>query len=318
MSHEVLKVSTSQLGKMKEHYKSLLKPNTPQNAAFAAKVGSCTITAYNSGKVLFQGGAASAEASRWKSSGSTASKPAKAATGKKSVDEHDYSPPSQLVTRSLLGSDEAGTGDYFGPITVACTYLTPDQMKEVEHMGIRDSKTIKDPVIRELAPEIIKHSTYSLLTLSNAKYNELQAKGYNQGRMKAMMHHKAIENVLRKCREQGLDPEGVFVDQFCQPGVYFNYLRQSKMSWTSDKPIYFATKAESLHVSVAAASVIARYAFIREMDNLESELGLPVPKGASGKVDAAAAAVVRKYGREKLRMCTKLHFANTGKAERLV
>ncbi|WP_026690602.1 ribonuclease HIII [Alteribacter aurantiacus] len=318
MSHEVIKVSSTQLHKMKEHYKASLKPNTPQSAAFAAKVGSCTITAYNSGKVLFQGGAATAEASQWKGAGTTVTKAKPSASAKKSVDVHDYQPPSNLQTRSLLGSDEAGTGDFFGPITVACTYLTPDQMKEVEHMGIRDSKTIKDPTIQELAPEIIKHSTYSLLTLSNEKYNELQAKGYNQGRMKAMMHHKVIENVLKKCADQGLQPEGVFVDQFCQPGVYFNYLKQSNKAWDSDKPIYFATKAESLHVSVAAASVIARYAFIREMDNLEAGLGLHVPKGASGKVDQAAAAVIRKYGREKLRMCTKMHFANTEKATKLV
>ncbi len=317
MSHQVLKVTNERLHKMKKHYISSLKSPTPQNAAFAAKVPGCTITAYTSGKVLFQGADASREAGIWEGSPTEAKKKT-ATSAKKSVDTHNYSPPAQLQSLAMLGSDEAGTGDYFGPITVACTYLTPEQMKNVEHMGIRDSKTIKDPVILELAPEIMKKSTYSLLTLSNEKYNNLQVKGYNQGRMKAMMHHQAIMNVLNKCREQKLNPEGVFVDQFCQPGVYFNYLKQSGHYWQEETPIYFATKAESLHVSVAAASVIARYAFVREMDKLETSLGSPVPKGASGKVDSAAAEIIRLHGRETLKQCAKLHFANTGKAERLV
>ncbi|PYZ97275.1 ribonuclease HIII [Alteribacter lacisalsi] len=322
MSHEVLKVNDQLLHKMNEYYKSVSTGKPPQHALFAARTGSCTVTAYRSGKVLFQGSGAESEASRWKSEGASGSEPKKkspSSHGKASVDSHDYAPPAErLPARSLLGSDEAGTGDFFGPVTVACAYLTPAQMKEVEPMGIRDSKTIKDPVIRELAPEIVKHSTYSLLTLSNTKYNALQEKGWNQGRMKAMMHHQAIINVLKKCAGLELEPEGAFIDQFCQPGVYFNYLRQSGHKWDQSIPLYFATKGESLHVAVAAASVIARFAFLREMDRLEAELGMPVPKGAGPKVDQAAAAIIRDKGREKLRSCTKIHFANTEKAARLV
>ncbi|TMW71658.1 ribonuclease HIII [Alteribacter natronophilus] len=324
MSHEVLKVNSELLHKMKDHYSGTSTAHPPQHALFAAKTGGCTITAYRSGKVLFQGGGAETEASRWKAAGATGAgaKTAKnktSGTGRSAVDSHEYAPPAEnLPSRLLLGSDEAGTGDFFGPITVACAYLTKEQMKAVEPMGIRDSKTIKDPEIRELAPEIVKHSTYSLLTLSNEKYNSLQEKGWNQGRMKAMMHHQAIMNVLKKCDAQGLEPEGAFIDQFCQPGVYFNYLRQSNHKWERNMPLYFATKGESLHVGIAAASVIARFSFIREMDRLEADLGMPVPKGAGPKVDQAAAAIIRKKGKETLRKYTKMHFANTAKAERLV
>ncbi|WP_319003472.1 ribonuclease HIII [Bacillus shivajii] len=314
MSYEVIQVEKSILEKMKITYADSLKPNPPQGAAFAAKTKGCSITGYRSGKVLFQGKEATLEANRW-ATNSKSTPQKKKATGK-SVNDHQYQPPNNVTSLVLLGSDETGTGDYFGPMTVVCAHLSEEQMKTIEHWGIRDSKTITDDTIRTLAPKLLKECTYSLLVLKNEKYNDLQQKGMNQGQMKALLHHKAITNVMKKCAEQDLPYEGVLIDQFVQPNRYFEYLRSKGQSWRSEKPLYFATKAENIHPAVAAASVLARYSFLQEMDALETEVGLPLPKGAGAKVDAAAKEIVRHKGKDALYNCTKWHFGNTQKVLR--
>ena len=81
--------------------------------------------------------------------------------------------------------------------------------------------------------------------------------------------------------------------------------------------VLFSTKAEQLHVSVAAASIIARYAFLKEMDRLTEIAQTPIPKGASAKVDEIAAKIYLKHGEEFLKSITKWHFANTLKAMKL-
>ncbi|WP_280769854.1 ribonuclease HIII [Salipaludibacillus daqingensis] len=316
MSYEVLNVSKNKVSDLKKHYQSVLKPNPPQGALFAAKTKECSITAYQSGKVLFQGKGAEVEASKWKQSTGVSSHSKtkqKSSSSRASVDNHTYYPPNQIEQQIILGSDETGTGDYFGPMTVACVHLTREQMNTIDSWGVRDSKTIKDETIRALAPKLIHECTYSLLILNNKKYNSLQEKGMNQGQMKAILHHQAISNVMKKCDEANLNYDGVLIDQFVSPSGYFKYLSSQKKAWKSEKPIYFATKAEGIHPSVAAASILARYSFLQEMDKLESTLGVPVPKGAGPNVDKAAKELVRKMGQDTLYNVTKWHFSNTSR-----
>ncbi|MBU9721185.1 MULTISPECIES: ribonuclease HIII [Bacillaceae] len=318
MSYEVLKVSKKTLDDMKKDYQNFLKVPAPQGAVFAAKTGGCSITGYQSGKVLFQGKEATMEARKWQGNitSSSSSSTGSTKSAKKSVDSHSYQPPGNLPNLVLLGSDETGTGDYFGPMTVVCAHLSESQMKTIENWGIKDSKMINDTTIKELAPRLIKECTYSLLVLKNEKYNSLQESGMNQGQMKALLHHQAITNVMKKCQEEGLNYEGVLIDQFVTPPKYFDYLKTKGKKWESTKPIYFATKAENLHPAVAAASVLARYSFLNEMDKLEKEVGLPIPKGAGPKVDQAARLILQTKGKDTLYRCSKWHFANTNKAMR--
>ncbi|MDG5786938.1 ribonuclease HIII [Evansella sp. AB-P1] len=315
MSYAVIQVSKSDIEKIKKYYSKDLKDSPPQGAVFTAKTSGCSITAYKSGKVLFQGKEASMEASRWNSSASNITKVQSSNGAKnKGVNHHSYQPPHNVKELVLLGSDETGTGDYFGPMTVVCAHLTSKQMNTIESWGIRDSKMINDNTIREIAPRLVKECTYSLLVLKNEKYNTLQQQGMNQGQMKALLHHQAIENVLKKCEETNVEFEGVLIDQFVQPNRYFDYLKGKGKKWNSSKPLYFATKAENIHPAVAAASVLARYSFLKEMDKLSLELGITLPKGAGHLVDKIASEILQQRGKETLFSCTKWHFANTQKA----
>ncbi|MYL19987.1 ribonuclease HIII [Halobacillus litoralis] len=309
MPQVVLTLPASTLQKMKTYYASQSKPNVPSSALFAAKTGACTITAYRSGKVLFQGKNPEEESGKWGTGSSTSGQK------KKSSSHHRYHPSESLFTSSHIGSDEAGTGDYFGPITVAAAYVTAEQIPQLKAIGVKDSKNLSDAQITDLAKDLIALKIpYSLLRLPNKKYNQLQKKGWSQGKMKTILHHQAINRLLEKIAPD--KPEGILIDQFSQPDVYQKHLRSEKQQLQKD--VYFMTKAESYSIAVAAGSIIARSAFVKAMDTLEFDTGLPIPKGASGKVDKAAAAVIEAYGEDKLDELAKVHFANTEKAKKLV
>ena len=214
---------------------------------------------------------------------------------------------------SIAGSDEVGTGDYFGPITVVAAYVKKDQLTLLKEIGVQDSKNLKDPQIVEIAKLIKDIIPFSLLTCDNPKYNTLQAKGMSQGKMKALLHNQAIKHVLAKIDPE--QPDAVLIDQFAEPGVFFNYLKGQELF--KAKATYLSTKAEGIHLSVAAASILARYAFIQRFDQLSKKAGFTIPKGAGSKVDEAAARLIHEKGLNALNEFTKIHFANTEKAKKL-
>ncbi|WP_440896047.1 ribonuclease HIII [Amphibacillus sp. Q70] len=305
MGQIVRQVSDQTLLKMKETYQPILRA-TPPGALFSAKTNDTTITAYKSGKVLFQGKTPEIEADKW--DGATVNKKQAQTTAKS---EHKYHPESSLFTRSLIGSDEAGTGDYFGPITVTAAYVKSDQIALLKELGVRDSKNLSDQSIQNIAQQILLLDIpYSLMILHNPKYNQLQKKGWTQGKMKTMLHDAAINNLLDKISPE--KPDGILIDQFSEPHVYINHLKKEKKQLPEST--YFITKAESHSIAVATASIIARASFVKEMKRLSKQVGLTLPKGASAKVDQAASYLIRKNSEAFLHNIAKVHFANTKKA----
>ena len=116
--------------------------------------------------------------------------------------------------------------------------------------------------------------------------------------------------MLYKLRSKDYPYQKIIVDQFCLPGVYYNYLRDAKEKVTN---ITFLTKAEDKNLSVAAASIISRYVFLEEKEKLEKKLGMEVYLGAGSKVDECAKEIVKKYGMDYLKDISKFSFKNTEK-----
>ncbi|MFJ5621833.1 ribonuclease HIII [Peribacillus loiseleuriae] len=310
MSNVVLTLSIDQMNKMKGHYQTSLSGKTPPGSIFTAKPAQCTVTAYKSGKVLFQGASAEVEAKKWSSEAKAATPAAKKKT---SVTQHRYSPPAHIGSMSIIGSDEVGTGDYFGPMTVVAVYAKKEQLALLKELGVQDSKNLKDPQIIDIAKQIKNVVPFSLLICDNPKYNALQARGMSQGKMKALLHNQAIKHVIDKISPE--QAEAVFIDQFAQPDVFFNYLKGQEMFQAEHT--YLSTKAEGIHLSVAAASILARYAFVKHFDKLSEKAGFKIPKGAGHAVDEAAARLIHEKGIDALNEFTKVHFANTEKAKTL-
>lgn len=302
----MLSISTNIQKEVMAYYASHFIERKAPGVVFAAKLPDTAITMYKSGKLMFQGGGAEREAARWGTVEKTA-------TPLSTIGAKGDVLPNNFATMSVLGSDETGTGDYFGPITVAAVYVPTSKIELMNELGVKDSKMLTDDYMRKIAPDLRAACVHSVLVLRNEKYNNLQAKGYSQGKMKAMMHNKALQNTLSKMAPE--KPEFILIDQFAERGVYYNYLKNERE--LVQENVYFSTKAEQLHVAVATASILARAAFLKEMDRLSDITGLTLMKGASNKVDVQAARIWRNQGEEFLRSITKWHFANTDKARKM-
>ncbi|MDU9351288.1 ribonuclease HIII [Staphylococcus warneri] len=304
MANVVHKLTTTEI----QSLMSKIKFDTsqlPQGMKARAKHNNAVINIYNSGKVMFQGKNAEIVAQQLlpdKSSSTSTSSISKNATS--SIKYNQY---------NCIGSDEAGSGDYFGPLTVCAAYVTKDHVKILKELGVDDSKKLTDAKIVELAEQLVTFIPHSLLTLDNVKYNERQRAGWSQVKMKAVLHNQAIANVVQKIDTHALDY--IVIDQFAERGVYQRYA-------LSDLPFpnktKFETKGESKSLAIAAASIISRYAFVKHMDQMPKSIKMDVPKGASNKVDLFAAKIIEKLGIEQLDAISKQHFKNREKAQTLV
>lgn len=304
MGQTVIKLKQEKMKQLIEYYSPYREAKKPPYSVLSATLNGCKVTAYESGKIMFQGADHEKEASKWDAGNSSSnSKPTSA--------KNNRAP--KFINQDHIGSDEAGTGDYFGPITVAAVYATEKQQALLRELGVKDSKTIKDPTIKSTVKDIIKTDiVYSSLTLSNEKYNKLQRRGWTQGRMKAWMHHHAIKNVLNKL-DASTKPSGILIDQFCKPEIYHHHVKAT--GETSHSSLSFMTKAESYSTPVAAASMIARYRFLHEMNRLSKDVGFDLQKGASKIVDEQIKRIINMKGHDYLDHVAKVHFANTQKAQ---
>ena len=300
----VFKVSDNIREKMIEYYMYKRKEKTPPYAVFQAVEADTVVTLYESGKVMFQGISADIDANMWKDQEKFLNNidvDTRTTEEKKEsmIDKSNY-------YFSAIGSDEVGTGDYFLPIVVTACFMDKVNIKFLESLKVHDSKKLTDKKILSVAPLIMKKIPYESIILSNKEYNEWVNKGINMNKVKAIMHNK----MLFKMKSKGFNYDKIIVDQFCLPGVYYNYLREVKDKVTG---ITFMTKAEDKNLSVACASIISRYIFLKEQEKLEKSLGILIPKGAGIKVDEAGKELVKSKGKDVLNEISKMSFKNTNR-----
>ena len=300
MGSAVLKLSKTEIKKLKNYYADYLLNKKVPYSEFSAKKNGTSITAYTSGKVLFQGKNAEQEAARWGSSDPSAAKTSS-------------SLPKNFASLAVLGSDEVGNGSYFGPLCVCAAYADKEHLDALKRLGVKDSKMLTDDQIRKMATAIKELIPYRLLVVSPEKYNEIQPK-YNAVRMKVALHNQAIRLLLDQIAPT--KPEAILIDQFTSEANYMKYVKQE--SQRIEQKIYFVTKGEQYHLSVAAASIISRASFLDVLDKASLELGTKVPSGAGKPSDELAAKLLRQGGIDLLSKFAKLHFANTEKAKKMM
>ena len=209
---------------------------------------------------------------------------------------------------SSIGSDEVGTGDYFGPIIVTASYVSKDKISYLEELGVRDSKKVTDDKIMKIAPELIKNIPHQTYILTNEEYNEWQKKGYNMNKIKTILHNRVILGLLK---QDNFMIDMVVIDQFTSPRSYYGYLKD--MNENVYRKITFTTKAEDKCLSVGCSSIISRYIFLNEMEKLGKSINKVLPLGASTVVDEAGKDIVKKYGKDILNKIAKTNFKNTEK-----
>lgn len=199
-----------------------------------------------------------------------------------------------------VGVDESGKGDFFGPLVVAACYVGPEHLAELE--GVKDSKKLTDRQALALAGRIKATCPHSILAMNPAKYNELYEKFKNLNHLLAWGHARAIENVL-----EIQDAKLVISDQFASGGIAVK-----KALYERGKQVEFRSmvRAEA-DIAVAAASILARAEFLRRLEKLGEEFGIPLPKGATNVI-ATGKRFVATHGPDSLHKVAKMHFRTAG------
>ncbi len=201
------------------------------------------------------------------------------------------------------GTDESGKGDFFGPLVVCGFIANEGMLPELKKIGVKDSKLLNDAEIRKMAKRLYAcfFDNIEVLCLFPSKYNELYAKFRQQNKklneLLAWMHGRIILNLKKKHKF-----EGAVVDKFAGDRVLLSSLKDLKNIELQNK-----IKAEE-DPAVASASIIARYIFLKRMDEMSEKYGMKFPKGASDKVVKTANDFATKFGKEKLREVAKIHF----------
>lgn len=301
-----LKVSENTMNKMAEYFEDKKRFKTPPYAVFQADEADTVVTLYNSGKAVFQGISADIDANMWKEMEKHLNPNKKVnikVAGEKKNENKKINP--KIYNANTIGSDEVGTGDYFGPIVVTAAYVTKDDINFLETLGIRDSKKMTDEHILKTVPQIIKHIPYYTMMLTNEEYNEKYG-NVNMNAMKAILHNKVLTEMAKKYPNY----DYIVIDQFAEKYVYYNYLKNIP---NVQRDLTFITKAEDQCLSVACGAVISRYIFLKEMEKLSKKYNLNIPKGAGSKVDEVGKTIVSKYGQDELKKIAKLNFKNTEK-----
>jgi ribonuclease HIII len=200
------------------------------------------------------------------------------------------------------GLDESGKGDFFGPVVAATVIAERSAIESWIKAGVKDSKKIAEPQIIKLdklireTPSVVVRTCFCGM----AKYNELMARpGANLNRLLAWQHATALEQALATKRV----PWGL-LDQFSEQPLA---QRELARKGVKDFELKMRTKAEEDPV-VAAASVVARAEFVRQMHALSKRFGAKLQKGAGPLVKEQAAQIIARFGAPALRDFAKLHF----------
>lgn len=293
----VIKVNEETKQKMIEYYKDKVRDKKIPYAIFQAQEEDTVITLYESGKAMFQGTSADVDAAMW---GTVLDNTKEKKEEQKKKDEKYHN-------CSSVGSDEVGTGDYFGPIVVTAAYVKKEDVERLEKLGVGDSKKITDEKIKKITPELIKIVKYRSMILTNQEYNEKYTKDINMNKIKAILHNKVLYQLMT---EEKPEVDYIVVDEFARENRYYEYLNGVP---NIQRGITFMTKAEDKNLAVASASIISRYIFLKEFDKLCDSIHIPLPKGAGRDVDEIGEEVVEKYGEEKLKEIAKVNFKNTAR-----
>lgn len=259
----------------------------PQYAKWQLKPENCVITCYTSGKTVFQGKDANVYAAAF-------------------MQGQDEIPNTATTNQyPQAGSDEVGTGDYFGPVCVCASYVTQDNVDFLIKFGVRDSKQMSDADMLKIGPLLMERIPHSLLIVPPQKYNRVHESN-NLNAIKAKLHNQAYINLAKKIEL----PSFKIIDQFTPETSYYRYLKNEPQIIHG---IHFETKAEDKYLSVAVGSIISRYGFLKTWEEMEKKYNMTLPKGSGDKVDIVAQAFVERYGLERLGEIAKLHFKNTEK-----
>ncbi|HTI15926.1 MAG TPA: ribonuclease HIII [Dictyobacter sp.] len=268
------------------------------------------ISLYTTGKILIQGknSTLQEQLQRWATEQTATPKASPVATPTLfALPDQPTSPNPQtttLVGTPHIGSDESGKGDYFGPLVVAAVYIDPQTEPELLKLGVRDSKKLTDARILQMEPEILAlcQNRHALITYLPEEYNQRYTSSRNVNLLLANAHAELIEKVADLT-----ESEVAIVDQFGDEALVRTALTRLGCTIRVEQ----RPRAED-DTAVATASILARAAFVRQIQLLSQQYGYELLKGASNpQIIEIGRAIVRNQGIQMLHKVAKVHFRTT-------
>ena len=200
----------------------------------------------------------------------------------------------------VIGVDESGKGDFFGPLVIAAFLASDNDREKLAAHGVKDGKKISDNRLIEIDERIRFSYPHCIVVIDPETYNRRYKKIKNLNKLLADGHAEAITGVLIENKA-----DRIIVDQFGKPELIENalHLKGCKIE------LQQRFRGEEI-IQVAAASILARAAFIREVNKLSEKYKSNIPRGASSLVDKAGQQLVDKFGIGILEKVSKIHFKN--------
>ncbi|MGH3086503.1 MAG: hypothetical protein ACRDSJ_04200 [Rubrobacteraceae bacterium] len=206
-----------------------------------------------------------------------------------------------------VGTDEAGKGEYFGPLVVAgVRVLGGKEDAELRSLGVRDSKDLGLARSRKLAAEIeasLGPENVRLVCLPPREYEARRnSAGRNVNRLLGEVNAEVISQLEAEVEVAVVDAFGVKAKEYVEAGLCGGLKVEARPRAEDD-------------AAVAAASILARARYLEEMEKLSEKVGFELPRGSTHVVEAAR-RVYTELGEEGLRDVAKIHFSTTMKAIR--
>ncbi len=206
-----------------------------------------------------------------------------------------------------IGTDEAGKGDYFGPLVVSGFFVENTEIDYLLELGVKDSKKLTDKKIEEIYETLVEKygGNISVRLMMPSEYNkaisDYKNKKLTLNDLLGKLHSEVIIELYNK--HNGV--EGIITDQFTHQDKVHYLIKDSVNA------VYIQrTKAED-DIAVAAASIISRALFLRSIEEIKEKYKFNFIKGASAQVVTTAIEFCNIYGKEGLKNVAKTHFKTT-------
>ncbi len=213
------------------------------------------------------------------------------------------------IAGCVIGVDESGKGDFFGPLVVAGFIAPEAELEHLKDLGVRDSKKLSDGRIIAIDGSLRSDYAYEVVVLMPEEYNRRYKQIKNLNILLADSHAAAINGTIAAGNRQNLKADLAVSDKFGKTERLETALHQKECRLK----VIQMVRGEAV-LQVAAASIIARAEFIRRMKSLSDEVGFDLPFGAAAHVDEAGRQLVARHGPEILTRVAKCHFKNHARA----
>ncbi len=204
------------------------------------------------------------------------------------------------AARRVIGVDESGKGDFFGPLVVAAVLASDDELTALRDIGVRDGKLIADKKLLTIDNQLRRGYPHAVIILRPEQYNRQYAAVKNLNKLLATNHARAITAVLSDHKA-----DLAVSDKFGKSEL----VEHALLKLGTAIPLTQIVRGEAV-LQVAAASIIARAAFLRDMKRLSIAAGVALPKGAGAPVDRVGQTIAARHPLSIFNSIAKTHFKN--------